>query len=71
VPFNLHPRAGKGLDEDAQRGARIAAEIPDFVGGFSTGDDGPPGGIQAYGHGRQLQASIPPPGREHGIFILS
>ncbi len=27
----LHPRAGKGLDEDAQRGTRIAAEIPDWL----------------------------------------
>src|SRR4026209_2183273 len=48
------------------RGARIAAEIADFIGGVCTGNSGTPGAIQAHGHGRHLQASIALPGRVSG-----
>jgi hypothetical protein len=30
--LDLHPWAGKGLDEDAEGGARIAAQIAHFIG---------------------------------------
>ncbi len=57
--LRLDPQAGKGLDEDAQRGAWIPAEMAHRVRGAPTAADRPSGRIQVHGHRRHVQAAIP------------